>query len=35
MIKVGIADYGLNEWYGNMHDYEWRFDMLKSIGLTA
>ena len=31
MIKVGVADYGLNVWYGNMHDYEWRFKMLKDL----
>ena len=32
MIKVGIADFGLNEWYGAMHDYEWRLKMLKEAG---
>ena len=31
MIKVGVADYGLNVWYGNMHDYEWRLKMLKEL----
>lgn len=35
MIKVGIADYGLNVWYGDMHDYEWRFDMLKELGFDG
>ena len=35
MIKVGIADYGLNEWYGNMHDYEWRLAMLKELGFDG
>lgn len=32
MIKVGVADYGLNVWYGGMYDYEERFRMLKEIG---
>lgn len=31
MIKVGVADYGLNVWYGNLHDYEWRLKMLKEL----
>ncbi len=35
MIKVGIADYGLNQWYGGMHDYEWRLNMLKEIGFDG
>ena len=35
MIKVGIADYGLNVWYGNMHDYEWRLAMLKNLGFDG
>lgn len=32
MIKVGIADYGLNCWYGALYDYNQRFEMLKKIG---
>ena len=35
MIKVGVADYGLNVWYGNMHDYEWRLAMLKELGFDG
>ena len=35
MIKIGIADYGLNVWYGNMHDYEWRLAMLKELGFNG
>ncbi|MBR5473382.1 MAG: TIM barrel protein [Clostridia bacterium] len=35
MIKVGIADYGLNVWYGNMHDYEWRLKMLKELNFDG
>lgn len=35
MIKVGVADYGLNVWYGNMHDYEWRLKMLKGLGFDG
>ena len=35
MIKVGIADYGLHVWYGNMHDYEWRLNMLKGLGFDG
>lgn len=35
MIKVGVADYGLNVWYGGMHDYEWRLAMLKDIGFDG
>ena len=32
MIKVGIADYGLNCWYGALYDYEQRFALLKQTG---
>lgn len=31
-MKVLIADYGLNVWYGDIYDYEERLTMLKSIG---
>ena len=32
MIKVGVADYGLNVWYGAAYDYRDRFAMLKELG---
>ena len=32
MIKVGVADYGLNCWYGALYDYEQRFELLKTTG---
>lgn len=32
MRKVGIADYGMNVWYGGMMDYEQRLLDLKAIG---
>lgn len=32
MIKIGIADYGLNCWYGALYDYEQRFALLKQTG---
>lgn len=32
MIKVGVADYGLNCWDGALYDYIQRFDMLKGLG---
>lgn len=32
MIKVGVADYGLNVWYGNLYDYRDRLEMLKELG---
>lgn len=32
MIKVGIADYGMNVWYGGMMDYEARLEQIKAIG---
>ncbi len=35
MIEVGIADYELNVWYGNMYDYEWRLTMLKELGFDG
>lgn len=31
MIKIGVADYGLNVWYGNMYDYRDRLSMLKEL----
>ncbi len=31
-MKVLIADYGLNVWYGNLYDYEDRLSMLKELG---
>ncbi len=31
-MKVLVADYGLNEWYGGLYDYEARLKMLKNIG---
>ncbi len=32
MIKVGIADYGVNCWEGGLYDYRDRLTMLKEIG---
>ena len=32
MIKVGIADYGMNVWYGGFMDYETRMQQIKAIG---
>ncbi len=32
MIKVGIADYGLNVWYGGMYDYRDRLGFAKKLG---
>ena len=32
MIKIGVADYGLNCWYGATYDYQDRFDLLKAAG---
>ncbi len=31
-MKVLIADYGLNCWYGNIFDYEDRFSLIKELG---
>lgn len=31
-MKVGIADYGLNQWYGDLYDYQSRLLMLKELG---
>ncbi len=35
MRKIGIADYGMYEWYGGFYDYEQRMDDLKSIGFDG
>lgn len=32
MIKVGIADYGLNVWFGGMYDYRDRLGFVKNLG---
>lgn len=32
MIRVGVADYGMNCYYGGFYDYAVRMDALKSIG---
>lgn len=32
MIRVGIADYGMNVYYGGLYDYEERLDAIKKIG---
>ncbi len=32
MRKIGIADYGMNVWYGGFMDYETRMEDLKKIG---
>ena len=31
-MKIGIADYGLNVWYGNLYSYRDRLAMLKELG---
>lgn len=31
-MKVGVADYGMNVWFGGCHDIEERLERLKSIG---
>lgn len=31
-MKVLVADYGLNAWYGDIHDYEERPEMQKAMG---
>ncbi len=35
MIKFGVADYGLQVWYGNMYDYEERIDTVKKLGFDG
>ncbi len=35
MIKVGVADYGLNCWYGANYDYRDRFALLKETGFDG
>ena len=32
MIKIGVADYGLNVWYGGLYGYHDRLEMLKKLG---
>lgn len=32
MRKIGVADYGMNVWYGGFMDYETRMEDLKKIG---
>ena len=32
MIKIGVADYGMNVWDGALYDYSDRLEMLKKIG---
>ena len=32
MRKIGIADYGMNVWYGGFMDYEQRMQDIKAIG---
>lgn len=32
MIRIGIADYGMNCWYGGFYDYAARMDEIKAIG---
>ena len=34
LIKVGVADYGLNVWYGAVYDYRDRFDGVSGITLS-
>ena len=35
MIKVGVADYGMNCWYGGFFDYAARMDDLQAIGFDG
>ncbi|MBP3436263.1 MAG: TIM barrel protein [Clostridia bacterium] len=35
MLKVGIADYGMNVWYGGFMDYEKRMEDIKAIGFDG
>lgn len=35
MIKIGVADYGLNCWDGALYDYSDRMAMLKSLGFSG
>ena len=35
MLKVGIADYGMNQWYGGFYDYEQRMDDIKALGFDG
>lgn len=35
MIKVGVADYGMNFYYGGFYDYAQRMDDLKAIGFDG
>lgn len=35
MIKVGVADYGLNQWYGGNYGYADRLEMLKRVGFDG
>ncbi|MBR7133621.1 MAG: TIM barrel protein [Clostridia bacterium] len=32
MIKIGVADYGMNVWEGALYDYKYRLEVLKGIG---
>lgn len=32
MIKIGVADYGLNVWYGGLYGYRDRLEMIKKLG---
>lgn len=32
-MKIGVADYGLNVWYGGLYDIEERLMALKALGL--
>lgn len=35
MIKVGVADYGMNVYYGGFYDYEQRMDDIRAIGFDG
>ena len=35
MLKIGVADYGMNVWYGGFMDYEKRMEDIKAIGFDG
>ncbi|MFA7636695.1 MAG: sugar phosphate isomerase/epimerase [Monoglobales bacterium] len=35
MIKIGVADYGLNVWFGGLYDYKDRLEMLRRVGFDG
>ncbi len=35
MLKIGMADYGMNQWYGGFYDYEQRMHDIKALGFDG